>query len=76
MDTTNSLISIRGYWVIGQMAESRALVDQGVDVIVSGCTEFPLVLGAGDLDVPLLSSTDELAKRTIALARGDMPLPQ
>ncbi len=55
---------------------AEALVDQGVDVIVSGCTEFPLVLGAGDLDVPLLSSTDELAKRTIALARGDMPLPQ
>ena len=53
-----------------------ALVDQGADAIVSGCTEFPLVLGAGDLDVPLLSSTDELAKRTIALARGDMPLPQ
>ncbi len=52
-----------------------ALVDQGADVIVSGCTEFPLVFGAGDLDVPLLSSTDELAKRTIALARGDMPLP-
>jgi aspartate racemase len=55
---------------------AAALVDQGADAIVSGCTEFPLVLGAGDLDVPLLSSTDELAKRTIALARGDMPLPQ
>jgi len=53
----------------------EALVEQGADVIVSGCTEIPLVLGADDIDVPLLSSTDELAKRTIALARGDMPLP-
>jgi aspartate racemase len=52
------------------------LIDQGADAIVSGCTEYPLVLGADDLAVPLLSSTDELAKRTIALARGDMPLPQ
>jgi len=55
---------------------AAALVDQGADAIVSGCTEFPLVLGAGDLDVPLLSSTDELAKKTIALARGAIPLPQ
>ena len=55
---------------------AEALVDQGADAIVSGCTEYPLVLGAGDLAVPLLSSTDELAKKTIALARGDMPLPQ
>ena len=55
---------------------AEALIDQGVDAIVSGCTEYPLVLGAGDLAVPLLSSTDELAKKTIALARGETPLPQ
>jgi aspartate racemase len=54
---------------------ANALVEHGADVIVSACTEFPLVFGSDDLDVPLLSSTDELAKRTIALARGDMPLP-
>ncbi len=54
---------------------AEALIALGADIIVSGCTEFPLVIGAGDLDVTLLSSTDELAKRTIALARGDMPLP-
>jgi len=55
---------------------AEALIDQGADAIISGCTEYPLVLGACDLAVPLLSSTDELAKRTIALARGEMPLPQ
>ena len=55
---------------------AEALIDQGADAIVSGCTEYPLVIGAGDIAVPLLSSTDELAKRTIALARGEMPLPQ
>jgi aspartate racemase len=55
---------------------AAALIDQGANAIVSGCTEYPLVLGAGDLAVPLLSSTDELAKTTIALARGETPLPQ
>jgi aspartate racemase len=55
---------------------AEALIDRGADAIISGCTEYPLVLGAGDLAVPLLSSTDELAKRTIALARGELPLLQ
>jgi aspartate racemase len=54
---------------------ARSLVARGADVIVSACTEIPLVFGARDLDVPLLSSTDELAKLTIALARGDKALP-
>lgn len=54
---------------------ARGLVARGADVIVSACTEIPLVFGARDLDVPLLSSTDELAKMTIALARGDKTLP-
>jgi aspartate racemase len=55
---------------------AEALIDQGADAIISGCTEYPLVMGADDIAVPLLSSTDELAKKTIALARGEMPLPQ
>ncbi len=54
---------------------ARSLVSRGADVIVSACTEIPLVFGARDLDVTLLSSTDELAKMTVALARGDKALP-
>ena len=52
-----------------------ALVERGADVLIAGCTEIPLVLSADDVDVPLVSSTDELARRTIELARGDRPLP-
>ncbi len=54
---------------------ARSLVKRGADIIVSACTEIPLVFGARDLDARLLSSTDELAKLTIALARGDKALP-
>jgi len=54
---------------------AETLVERGADLIVSGCTEFPLVLQADDLDVPLLSSTDELARKTIAIAHGHIALP-
>lgn len=54
---------------------AEALVERGADLIVSGCTEFPLVLAADDLAVPLLSSTDELVRKTIAIALGHIPLP-
>ena len=54
---------------------AEELVERGAELIIFGCTEIPIVLDAGDLDVPALSSTDELAKRTIAMARGDETLP-
>ena len=54
---------------------AEMLVERGADLIVSGCTEFPLVLAADDLEVPLLSSTDELVRKTIAIALGHIPLP-
>jgi len=44
------------------------LMAQDADVIVAGCTEIPLVLGSADLDVPFISSTEVLARRTVALA--------
>jgi aspartate racemase len=47
----------------------------GADVLIAGCTEIPLVLDADALNLPLLSSTDLLVEHTIALARGDSPLP-
>lgn len=46
------------------------LCARGADAIIAGCTEIPLVLRASQLDVPLLSSTDELARRTVELATG------
>jgi aspartate racemase len=53
----------------------QQLVNRGADLIVLACTELPLVCGPDDLGVVVLSSTDELARRTIAVAKGDMPLP-
>ena len=54
---------------------AEELVGLGAELIVFGCTEIPIVLDAGAVSVPALSSTDELAKRTIAVAQGIEPLP-
>lgn len=51
------------------------LVGRGAHAIIVGCTEIPLVLDGQDVDVPLVVSTDALARATIAVARGEMPLP-
>lgn len=57
------------------MAEiARGLIEQGADAVIAGCTEIPLVLEPGHLTVPLVNSTDELARRTVALALGDAAL--
>ncbi len=57
------------------MAEvARRLVEQGADAIIAGCTEIPLVLKQEQVTVPLISSTDELARRTVSLALGESPL--
>ncbi len=48
-----------------------ALTRRGASALVAGCTEVPLVLDAGDVEAPLISSTDVLVARTIAFARGD-----
>lgn len=44
------------------------LAERGAEVIVAGCTEIPLVLGKDDLDLPFISSTEVLARRTVAMA--------
>lgn len=54
---------------------ARALVERGADAVLAACTEIPLVLTAEHLTVPLVSSTEALAKRTVALARRERPLP-
>ena len=48
---------------------ANALIANGAEAIIAGCTEVPLVLSDGDVAVPLISSTDCLAVATIAAAR-------
>ena len=57
-------------------ALAAALVDRGAQAIIAGCTEIPLVLEQTALAVPLISSTDVLAARTVAIARGETALPE
>lgn len=59
----------------GMRALANALVSRGAQAIIAGCTEIPLVLNDTMLDVPLISSTDVLAMKTVQLARGETPLP-
>ncbi len=54
---------------------AKALVERGAQAIIAGCTEIPLVLDDAMLTVPLISSTDVLAQKTVQLARGEAPLP-
>jgi aspartate racemase len=58
---------------MGMLAE--LLASAGADVIIAGCTEIPLVLDAAKITVPVIASTDALARKTVALARGVEPLP-
>ena len=59
----------------GMSALARRLIDRDAELVLAACTEIPLVLGPGDLPVPLVSSTAALAKRTVAIARRELPLP-
>ncbi|MEL7186017.1 MAG: amino acid racemase, partial [Pseudomonadota bacterium] len=45
------------------------LVDRGAQAIVAACTEIPLVLANGDLSVPVIESTEELALATVRFAQ-------
>lgn len=56
-------------------AFGAALESRGAQAVVAGCTEIPLVLDEAMLSVPLIASTDVLAQHTVALARGEEPLP-
>ena len=56
------------------LAVGERLVAAGAQAIVLGCTELPLVLGRGDLAVPVLDSVLVLARAAITLA-GREPRP-
>lgn len=52
------------------------LIAHGAQALISGCTEIPLVLAQEDIPVPLISSTDVLAQKTVAYALGRAELPR
>lgn len=54
----------------GLRALADKLVDRGAKVLIAACTEFPLVLDESMFDVAFVSSTDALARKTVALALG------
>lgn len=54
---------------------AQSLQARGADLLLSGCTEIPLVLDASKVSLPLLSSSDLLVHSTIAYATGQRPLP-
>ena len=60
----------------GLKSLAEALITRGADAIIAGCTEIPLVLTDEMVKVPLVSSTDALALKTVRLARGDEALPE
>lgn len=49
---------------------SKALVIRGAQAVIGGCTEIPLVLKEGDLEVPFLDSLSILAVAAIRRAKG------
>lgn len=50
-------------------AVANALARRGAEVVVAACTEIPLVLDEGIIDIPVIKSTDILAAATVARAR-------
>jgi len=54
----------------GLRALANELVRQGAKVLIAACTEFPLVLNESMFDVAFVSSTDVLARKTVAIASG------
>jgi len=57
-------------------ASANALVEQGADVIIAGCTEIPIVFEGENCSVSVIGSTNVLAQRTLDLAKGVKPLPE
>lgn len=53
---------------------ANKLIDRGAKIIIAACTELPLVLNESMFDVVFVSSTDVLAKKTVALALGQESL--
>ena len=59
----------------GMELVARTLVDDGAEVLIAGCTEIPIVFDGHGFVVPVVASTDVLARRTVEFAKGIIPLP-
>jgi aspartate racemase len=76
LSQTMSLVErIKGGDVSDEVADglrllAEQLVIRGAKVLIAACTEFPMVLDESMFDVAFVSSTDVLAKKTVALALG------
>ena len=57
----------------GLRALADKLIGRGAKVLIAACTEFPLVMDESMFDVAFISSTDELARKTVTLALGTEP---
>ncbi|NNC57630.1 MAG: amino acid racemase [Woeseiaceae bacterium] len=55
---------------------AERLVSRGAKALIAACTELPLVLKPSMFEVPLISSTDALAEKTVMLALSANPLPE
>lgn len=49
---------------------AREVQEQGAEVILAACTEVPLVLAPGDLQLPMIDAADALARCVVAFARA------
>ena len=66
----------RGLVVKREMkAFADALVAQGAETIIAGCTEVPLVLGPTDAKVEMVDPGELLARRCVAVCLGWEALP-
>lgn len=70
--------AIYGKIKAGRIIESKeiivkaaaCLIQEGVEIIVCGCTEVSLVLKSGDIPVPIVDSLQILAETAVAEALG------
>lgn len=61
--------------VKGMESVARSLADAGAEIIIAGCTEIPIVFEGDGFPVPVVASTNVLARRTVEYAMGLVPLP-
>lgn len=74
VDDTIMTEMVAGKFTDATRAGYVALIDKlsarGAEGVVLGCTEIPLLLGAGDTDVPLFPTTDIHCRAAIRMAVG------
>ena len=54
---------------------AEALIEDGAQAVICGCTEVSLVLKEGDLPVPILDPMQVIAEASVAIALGKRELP-